>query len=314
MLDRARYAADGYLVVERMIDRGPCAQLRDEAFRFASRQRGLAVDTQLIHRSALLRDFVTRGPQVRLAVELLGPNVCFTHQQYIIKHPDRKARTDVPWHQDSGYGRLEPPLDLTVWIALDDCTLDNGCLWVLPRSERVDCSRTTASARCAVSSSTNPALRCRCDAGDAVLFGGLLLHRSLPNLTDTARVALYLRYCDPSVVMVGEAPRRQTGARRRVLVDGGGRSALNSVESADARQPLAKITVVERIDRHLLAFRRRVHEAPVAEIDCRRGVGSSWYRRTADRPLTLAQDRSAFAACCCAVELRGIVSPARWYA
>jgi hypothetical protein len=38
-----------------------------------------------------------------------------------------------------------------------------------------------------------------------MLFGGLLLHRSLPNLTDTARVALYLRYCDPSVVMVGDA-------------------------------------------------------------------------------------------------------------
>ncbi len=110
--------------------------MRDEAFRFASRQRGLAVDTQLVHRSALLRDFVTRGPQVALAIELLGPNVCFTHQQYIIKHPDAKARTDVPWHQDSGYGRLEPPLDLTVWIALDDCTLDNGCLWVLPHSER----------------------------------------------------------------------------------------------------------------------------------------------------------------------------------
>ena len=41
-------------------------------------------------------------------------------------------------------------------------------------------------------------------AGDAVLFGGLLLHRSLPNITDAARVALYLRYCDPSVVMIGE--------------------------------------------------------------------------------------------------------------
>jgi len=40
-------------------------------------------------------------------------------------------------------------------------------------------------------------------AGDAVLFGGLLLHRSLPNHTDTPRIALYLRYCDPRVVMVG---------------------------------------------------------------------------------------------------------------
>src|SRR4051794_8658069 len=108
MLDRARYTAEGYLVVERLIDADTCATLRAEAFRFAQRQRGLSVDTQLIHRSAPLREFVTRGPQVSLATELLGANVCFAHQQFIIKYPDAQARahTNVPWHQDSGYGRL----------------------------------------------------------------------------------------------------------------------------------------------------------------------------------------------------------------
>ena len=207
MLDRARYAAEGYLVVERMIDPSTCAKLRDEAFRFASRQRGLVVDTQLVHRSALLRDFVTRGPQVALATELLGPNVCFTHQQYIIKHPDPRARTDVPWHQDSGYGHLEPPLDLTVWIALDDCTLDNGCLWVLPHSERRGLlpHDGVGALRGVAVEESGVALPMR--AGDAVLFGGLLLHRSLPNATNATRVALYLRYCDPGVVMVGEDGR-----------------------------------------------------------------------------------------------------------
>ena len=207
MLDRARYATDGYLVVREMIDPATCAKLRNEAFRFASRQRGLAVDTQLVHRSALLRDFVTRGPQVELAIELLGPDVCLTHQQYIIKHPDAKGRTDVPWHQDSGYGRLEPPLDLTVWIALDDCTLDNGCLWVLPHSEQrgLQPHDAVGGLRGVVVGETGIALPML--AGDAVLFGGLLLHRSLPNLTDTARVALYLRYCDPRVVMAGEDGR-----------------------------------------------------------------------------------------------------------
>jgi phytanoyl-CoA hydroxylase len=208
MLDRNRYAADGYLLVPDMLDAAECAQLRAEAFRFASRSSGLAVDTQLIHRSGLLRHFVTRGPQVALATELLGPNVCFTHQQYIIKYPDERRRTDIPWHQDNGYGRLEPSgRDLTVWIALDDCTPDNGCLWVLPGSERgglqvhddVHGLRGVAVAE--------PGIPLAMGAGTAALFGGLLLHRSLPNVTTTARVALYLRYCDPSVVMVNHANR-----------------------------------------------------------------------------------------------------------
>jgi len=207
MLDRDRYATAGYLKVERLIDADTCAQLRAEAFRFAVRKRGLAVDTQLIHRSALLRDFVTCGPQVALAVELLGPNVCFTHQQYIIKHPDEKARTDVPWHQDSGYGHLEPPLDLTVWIALDHCTLDNGCLWVLPHSERRGLLQHGDIGGLRGVAVDEPGVALPMAAGDAVLFGGLLLHRSLPNRTSAPRVALYLRYCDPSVVMVNHGNR-----------------------------------------------------------------------------------------------------------
>ena len=141
---------------------------------------------------------------MELAVDLLGPNVCFTHQQYIIKHPDAMARTDVPWHQDSGYGRLEPPLDLTVWIALDDCTLDNGCLWVLPQSERRGLQPHSGIGALRGVVVDEPGIALPMRAGDAVLFGGLLLHRSLPNITDAARVALYLRYCDPSVVMIGE--------------------------------------------------------------------------------------------------------------
>ena len=50
-------------------------------------------------------------------------------------------------------------------------------------------------------------------AGDALLFSGHLLHRSLPNETDKPRHAMYLRYCTPDVVMVG-------AVNRPVLEDG----------------------------------------------------------------------------------------------
>jgi phytanoyl-CoA hydroxylase len=155
---------------------------------------------------------VTHGPQVALATELLGPNVCFTHQQFVIKYPDERRRTFIPWHQDNGYGRLEPPRDLTVWIALDDCTLANGCLWVLPGSERSGLREHVEmhGLRGVAVDAKGIALPMR--AGAAALFGSLLLHRSLPNTTDSARVALYLRYCDPTVTMVE--------TRRNVLEDG----------------------------------------------------------------------------------------------
>jgi len=71
-------------------------------------------------------------------VQLLGPNVCFTHQQFVTKLPDRgEQRSDIPLHQDDGYGRLEPPLDCTVWVALVDTDERNGCLWIVPRSHEL---------------------------------------------------------------------------------------------------------------------------------------------------------------------------------
>ena len=49
--------------------------------------------------------------------------------------------------------------------------------------------------------------------GDALLFSGHLLHRSLPNRSGSPRHALYLRYCTPDVVMV-------SAGNRPVLDDG----------------------------------------------------------------------------------------------
>jgi len=203
VIDRAKFERDGYVLVPGLVDAASVASLRNEALRFDA-GTGLGVTTQLVHRSALVREFVTRGPQIRYAIELLGPDVCFTHQQFVIKHSAERQRTDVPWHQDNGYGRLEPPTDLTVWIALDDCTTDNGCLWVLPGSQQLGLVHHGArgALRAAAVEETGVALPMR--AGDAALFRSLLLHRSLPNVTARDRVALYLRYCDPHVMMITE--------------------------------------------------------------------------------------------------------------
>lgn len=206
-IDRECYAREGYVCVRQLL--APCdiAVLRREAVRFDG-GRGLGVHAQLVHRSEFVRNFVTHGPQIAYAIALLGPNVCFTHQQFVIKNPDTRAeRTDVPWHQDNGYGRLDPPLDLTVWIALDDCTADNGCLWVLPGSHHGGLRRHDRQGALRAALVTESGVAVPMAAGDALLFGSLLLHRSLPNATARSRIALYLRYCDPAVVMVDPGNR-----------------------------------------------------------------------------------------------------------
>jgi len=94
------------------------------------------------------------GARISLLAQVLGPDVAFTHTQFITKMPEPGARADgadadnfIPLHQDDGYGQLEPPKDVTVWTALTDTNERNGCLVVVPGSHAGDWSSTLRAPR-----------------------------------------------------------------------------------------------------------------------------------------------------------------------
>jgi hypothetical protein len=61
--------------------------------------------------------------------------VRFWHDQLFYK-PARHGGV-VAWHQDYSYWTRTVPLQhLTCWIGLDDATIDNGCLYYVPKSHR----------------------------------------------------------------------------------------------------------------------------------------------------------------------------------
>jgi phytanoyl-CoA hydroxylase len=49
---------------------------------------------------------------------------------YIFKQPSIGG--EVRWHQDASYLITEPAAVTGVWIAIEDATRDNGCLWMQP--------------------------------------------------------------------------------------------------------------------------------------------------------------------------------------
>jgi ectoine hydroxylase-related dioxygenase (phytanoyl-CoA dioxygenase family) len=144
-------------------------------------------------------------------IELVGPNVCLTHNQFLTKlSDDAGTHSDIPLHQDNGYGRLEPPDDITVWFALTDTTIANGCLEVMPGSHELGlAAHGVASVNPALREATGdgPLVAVELAAGEAIAFTGMTLHRSGPNLTDTARTAFYARYCAPPARMMSEGGR-----------------------------------------------------------------------------------------------------------
>ena len=68
--------------------------------------------------------------------QLLGTSrVRFWHDQVFYKPP--KVGGNVAWHQDYSYWlRTTPSQHISVWIGLDDSSVENGCLHVIPDSHR----------------------------------------------------------------------------------------------------------------------------------------------------------------------------------
>jgi 2-oxoglutarate-dependent dioxygenase len=65
---------------------------------------------------------------------ILGPNIQLFRDQCFYK-PGR-CGGEVYMHQDNRYWHLDPPLAAVVFIALDDCTLQTGCVHYIPGSHR----------------------------------------------------------------------------------------------------------------------------------------------------------------------------------
>jgi ectoine hydroxylase-related dioxygenase (phytanoyl-CoA dioxygenase family) len=109
-----------------------------------------------------------------------------------------------PLHQDYPYW-INPADDAsevaTTIIFLDDATIDNGCLWVVPGSHtqgqritRTDGDRFAANEVDAGAYPDIDVVPDELEAGSTVSFGPFLVHRSAPNTSDRGRRALLYSY------------------------------------------------------------------------------------------------------------------------
>lgn len=72
-------------------------------------------------------------PRILDAVQqLIGPDIILWGCHVFCKPAGDGHET--PWHQDGHYWPIRPLANCTVWVALEESSVDNGCLRVIPRS------------------------------------------------------------------------------------------------------------------------------------------------------------------------------------
>lgn len=103
-----------------------------------TRRPGVENITQVMWPSDSVPELLSSPAYARaleVAREILGDDLAFDFDMLIDKAPG--TATPTPWHQDCAYWiDLPDRRAVSCWIALDDATVENGCLWFVPGSHR----------------------------------------------------------------------------------------------------------------------------------------------------------------------------------
>ena len=204
----AAYRRDGFVLVEEFLDAAELARWRsvvddavaerlaiageqgDEYYRRVFLQLQRLADTH-----AGMAELILDARLGEIATRLAGVDgVRVWHDQALIKPA---YGNPTAWHLDNPFWSFHSRDAISVWIALDDATPANGCLWYLPgthRSARFDLTEIGPNFGALFDAYPEwvgiEPVAAPCAAGGAVFHNGLVAHAAGVNLTPRPRRAM----------------------------------------------------------------------------------------------------------------------------
>jgi non-haem Fe2+, alpha-ketoglutarate-dependent halogenase len=220
------YAENGYLYPIRVFSDAETAEFRRQFDDYTARNKDLLGKMIPRERRAvyglthLMLPWVYQiasHPRVLDAVEgAIGPNILVWGSDWFVKFARDPAF--ISWHQDGAYWGLNPPEVTTAWIALSPSTLENGCMQVMPGTQKMQLPQRETYAldnalsrgqEIALEVDESKAVAMTLDAGEMSLHHIGIAHGSKANSSDQPRIGIAVRYIAPEVV--------QKGAERQIV-------------------------------------------------------------------------------------------------
>lgn len=211
----------GYLVVENVFSTSEVASFQRACDVILAQAQGLTSSTDRLkmkvfedstklvqqvgdphEMSGVWLDLVKDTRLLDMVEALLGPNLLVYYSQLMMKAP-RQGFT-APWHQDFAFFPHSRAEILACTVAIDDATLENGCIRVIPRSHQLGLINHYDKQGVFTGivqdyhrfdERTEVALPAK--AGSVIFWHSLTLHASHPNRTEKPRRALVIEYKNP---------------------------------------------------------------------------------------------------------------------
>jgi len=217
--NKAFYAEYGYLIAPDLLTSDEIETLKGETAAIFRGERGdipgllpverCETDREVLKKyvavhfphkiSRIIHDYLAHKRVVDILTGIVSPNVKCMQSMLFVKAPGKKGQS---WHQDEYYIPTRDRSLVGAWIAVDDATVDNGCLWIIPgrpgymmRRVAYDGKEYADVDTVDVTGLQDRPIPVEVKSGSVVFFNGHTLHSSLSNKTkDNFRTALVNHY------------------------------------------------------------------------------------------------------------------------
>jgi Phytanoyl-CoA dioxygenase (PhyH) len=202
-----RYRRDGYVIYRGVIDEvlakeasGHVVWLQEQHPELRPEQLGhlLVADDPFWIR------LISDPRLLDIAQAYVGPSIALFASHYICKPP--RSGQPVLWHQDGAYWPLEPMEVVTLWLAIDHATPQNGCMRVIPGSHHRELHElrpntavdSVLGSESAIDVDEAQAVDIVLAPGDVEVHHPRILHASNANTSAQRRCGLTIRYIPTS--------------------------------------------------------------------------------------------------------------------
>jgi len=164
-----------------------------------SKERSINKIGHALHELDPIFSGFSRTPAIEQLIADLGiEEPLLLQSMYIFKQP--KIGGEVTCHQDSTFLYTEPQDIAGLWFALENATVENGCLWAIPGGHRLGLKsrwvRSAKGMRFEVLDSRSwpeeQLVPLEVRKGSLIVLNGLLPHKSLANRSSRSRHAYSL--------------------------------------------------------------------------------------------------------------------------
>jgi len=183
------------------------------------------LDQRLVH------DLVADDAVLGRLRSLIGDDIVLWATFFFNKEPGGQ---EIPWHQDAHYWPIEPPINVSIWLAIDEVTTENSCVQIVPGSHRNVVPHVKSRPDMAFADEADPdaidtstAIDMELKPGEFFIFNERMLHHSNRNDSDRRRMGLSARYTMPMVKLLEQDQPPLYPGHTCVLVSGQDRFGLN---------------------------------------------------------------------------------------